>query len=49
MKRIYTFGNRQAEGSKDQKGLLGGKGANLAEMVNIGLPVPPGFTISTSA
>ena len=49
MKRIYTFGNRQAEGSKDQKGLLGGKGANLAEMVNIGLPVPPGFTITTNA
>ena len=49
MKRIYTFGNRQAEGSKDQKELLGGKGANLAEMVNIGLPVPPGFTITTSA
>ena len=47
MKRIYTFGNRQAEGSKDQKGLLGGKGANLAEMVNIGLPVPPGFTNTT--
>ena len=49
MKRIYTFGNRQADGSKDQKELLGGKGANLAEMVNIGLPVPPGFTITTSA
>ncbi|CUR61551.1 pyruvate phosphate dikinase [metagenome] len=40
---VYDF----AEGSKDQKDLLGGKGANLAEMTNLGLPVPPGFTIST--
>src|ERR1700752_3831275 len=38
-----------AEGDKDQKDLLGGKGANLAEMTNLGLPVPPGFTISTDA
>ena len=38
-----------AEGDKDQKDLLGGKGANLAEMTNLGLPVPPGFTISTEA
>ena len=38
-----------AEGDKDQKDLLGGKGANLAEMVKLGLPVPPGFTISTEA
>jgi pyruvate,orthophosphate dikinase len=37
------------EGDKDQKDLLGGKGANLAEMVKLGLPVPPGFTISTEA
>jgi pyruvate,orthophosphate dikinase len=43
----YVFGF--AEGSKDQKDLLGGKGANLAEMTNLGLPVPPGFTISTDA
>ena len=42
---VYQF----AEGNKDQKDLLGGKGANLAEMVNMGLPVPPGFTISTDA
>ncbi|HEY0776226.1 MAG TPA: pyruvate, phosphate dikinase, partial [Nocardioidaceae bacterium] len=42
---VYGF----AEGSKDQKDLLGGKGANLAEMTNLGLPVPPGFTISTDA
>jgi pyruvate,orthophosphate dikinase len=42
---VYAF----AEGSKDQKDLLGGKGANLAEMTNLGLPVPPGFTISTEA
>ena len=38
-----------AEGNRDQKDLLGGKGANLAEMTNLGLPVPPGFTISTEA
>lgn len=44
-KWVYEF----AEGSKDMKGLLGGKGANLAEMTNLGLPVPPGFTISTEA
>jgi pyruvate,orthophosphate dikinase len=46
-KAVYFFGNGKAEGNKDQKNLLGGKGANLAEMTNIGLPVPPGFTIST--
>jgi len=46
-KWIYTFGNGKAEGSRDQKELLGGKGANLAEMAKLGLPVPPGFTIST--
>ncbi len=47
-KSVYFFGNGKAEGNKDQKNLLGGKGANLAEMTNIGLPVPPGFTISTA-
>ena len=46
-KLIYFFGNGKAEGSAKDKVLLGGKGANLAEMTNIGLPVPPGFTIST--
>src|SRR3954452_19020605 len=46
-KRIYFFGGGQAEGNKDMKNLLGGKGANLAEMTNIGVPVPPGFTITT--
>ena len=44
-KFVYDF----AEGDKDQKDLLGGKGANLAEMTNLGLPVPPGFTITTEA
>lgn len=47
MKRVYTFGNGKAEGSADMKNLLGGKGANLAEMNLIGVPVPPGFTITT--
>ncbi|MGC8625712.1 MAG: pyruvate, phosphate dikinase [Phycisphaerae bacterium] len=46
-KLTYFFGNGKAEGSSKDKVLLGGKGANLAEMTNIGLPVPPGFTIST--
>ncbi len=46
-KRVYTFGNKQAEGKTDMKNLLGGKGANLAEMNLIGVPVPPGFTITT--
>ena len=46
-KRVYTFGNGQAEGKADMKNLLGGKGANLAEMNLIGIPVPPGFTITT--
>ena len=44
-KYVYSFN----EGNKDMKSLLGGKGANLAEMTKIGLPVPPGFTISTEA
>jgi pyruvate,orthophosphate dikinase len=46
-KFVYFFGNGQAEGRADMKNLLGGKGANLAEMTSIGLPVPPGFTLST--
>ncbi|MGO9290043.1 MAG: pyruvate, phosphate dikinase [Polyangia bacterium] len=46
-KRIYFFGGGKAEGNKEMKNLLGGKGANLAEMTNIGAPVPPGFTITT--
>src|SRR6478609_10495429 len=46
-KRTYFFGGGKAEGKKEMKNLLGGKGANLAEMANIGLPVPPGFTITT--
>ena len=46
-KRVYFFGGGKAEGNKDMKNLLGGKGANLAEMTNIGAPVPPGFTITT--
>ena len=45
-KRVYTFGNGKAEGKADMKNLLGGKGANLAEMNLIGVPVPPGFTIT---
>ncbi|MFP5370435.1 MAG: PEP/pyruvate-binding domain-containing protein, partial [Actinomycetes bacterium] len=44
-KWVYDF----SEGNKEQKDLLGGKGANLAEMTNLGLPVPPGFTITTDA
>ena len=47
MKNVYFFGEGKAEGSKEMKALLGGKGANLAEMSSIGVPVPPGFTIST--
>ncbi len=46
-KRIYSFGGGKAEGSRDMKEVLGGKGAGLAEMSNIGIPVPPGFTITT--
>ena len=46
-KRVYTFGNGKAEGKAGMKNLLGGKGANLAEMNLIGVPVPPGFTITT--
>ncbi len=48
-KYVYLFGGRgtKAEGGADMKEILGGKGANLAEMTNLGIPVPPGFTIST--
>lgn len=48
-KYVYFFGGGSAEGSADMKALLGGKGANLADMTSIGLPVPPGFTITTEA
>ncbi|PCJ82415.1 MAG: pyruvate, phosphate dikinase [Hyphomicrobiales bacterium] len=44
---VYQFGNGQADGQADMRNLLGGKGANLAEMSNLGLPVPPGFTVTT--
>ena len=47
VKRVYSFGKKTAEGKTDMKNLLGGKGANLAEMTNLGLPVPPGLTITT--
>ena len=46
-KYVYFFGKGKAEGKDDQKALLGGKGAGLAEMTNIGLPVPGGFTLTT--
>ena len=44
---VYSFGAGHNEGRADMRNLLGGKGANLAEMASIGLPVPPGFTITT--
>src|SRR5512144_1488020 len=44
---VYSFGNGRAEGKASMRNLLGGKGAGLAEMANLGLPVPPGFTITT--
>ena len=47
VKNVYFFGNGKAEGDAAMKNVLGGKGANLAEMTNLGIPVPPGFTIST--
>ena len=47
MKYVYLFGNGQADGTAEMKNLLGGKGANLAEMNHLGIPVPPGFTITT--
>src|ERR1700680_4141328 len=46
-KYVYLFGNKKADGNGSMKALLGGKGAGLAEMSRIGLPVPPGFTITT--
>src|SRR5262249_42926699 len=46
-KWVYGFGGGRAEGRANMKNLLGGKGANLAEMASLGLPVPPGFTITT--
>src|SRR6266436_9481775 len=46
-KYVYLFGNKKADGDGSRKALLGGKGANLAEMTRIGLPVPPGFTMTT--
>src|SRR5215471_18373151 len=45
---VYFFGNGKADGNRHMKDLLGGKGSGLAEMTNAGLPVPPGFTISTA-
>ena len=48
-KRVYLFGDKKADGNSKMKNLLGGKGANLAEMSAIGIPVPPGFTITTEA
>src|SRR5713101_1625012 len=47
-KWVYGFGNGKAEGRADMRNLLGGKGAGLAEMANLGLPVPPGFTITSA-
>src|ERR1700681_2197279 len=47
-KHVYFFGAGKADGNRNMKDLLGGKGAGLAEMTNAGLPVPPGFTISTA-
>src|SRR5207302_11052135 len=47
VKRVYFFGNAKAEGNAGMKDLLGGKGANLADMTLVPLPVPPGFTITT--
>jgi len=46
-KWVYSFGNGKAEGAAAMRNLLGGKGANLAEMSSLGLPVPPGFTVTT--
>ena len=46
-KYVYFFGEGKADGSAEMRALLGGKGANLAEMTTLGIPVPPGYTIST--
>ena len=48
-KTVYFFGGASAEGTREMRAVLGGKGANLAEMTNLGVPVPPGFTIACSA
>ena len=48
MKYVYFFGDGKADGKADDKNMLGGKGANLAEMTNIKIPVPPGFTLTTN-
>ena len=48
-KWVYAFGDGRAEGRADMRDRLGGKGANLAEMASLGLPVPPGFTVTTEA
>ena len=45
--RVYRFGQKRTDGNRGMKNLLGGKGANLAEMSSLGIPVPPGFTITT--
>ena len=47
MKYVYFFGDGKADGKADDKNMLGGKGANLAEMTNLKIPVPPGFTLTT--
>ena len=44
---VYSFGSTNSQGNASMRNLLGGKGANLAEMSNLGLPVPPGFTVTT--
>ena len=49
IKYVYSFGGGNAEGSSLMRNLLGGKGCELAEMTNLGIPVPPGFTITTQA
>ena len=49
MRLVFSFGEGKAEGDPTRRDLLGGKGAGLAEMTSLGLPVPPGFTISTDA
>lgn len=46
-KWVYSFGDGAADGGAEMRNLLGGKGANLAEMASLGLPVPPGFTLTT--
>ena len=48
-KWVYSFSAENTDGNRNQKDLLGGKGANLAEMCNLKLPVPPGFTVTTEA